>query len=143
MMKTRLAAFQFWRTSAGQVTLSLLTFMLVCVAWVFFRAPSLSQAVAMLADMVNVRDVWTRIAAGPSGVTAVGEGIRLGGTDYLIAFAGTALLLVLHWQLRNASLETAFQRIPATFRVGTLAIMLYLVLISMVGEDHAFIYFQF
>lgn len=53
ILKTKLAALDFWKTFPAQVFLSMVTFLLVCVAWVFFRAKETGRAFLILQAMAG------------------------------------------------------------------------------------------
>lgn len=112
-----------WQTTPAKLLLALVTFVLVCVAWVFFRATSFGQAFDIVGAMAG---------AGEGPVHAA----------YLGALVPIALLLTIHWRLRDTTLETVVERTPVGIRVAALSAML-LCLVLFPGIDRAFIYFQF
>lgn len=104
----------------------LMTYLLVCVAWVFFRAPDLATAFTLLKCMVG---------GGPNA-------LWLGDVS-----AATALLIVavtLAWQgaMRDRRLEDLLAHVPWPVRSAALAALILALCISR-GEGRAFIYFQF
>lgn len=116
-----------WQTSlGGQLALALLTYLLVCIAWVFFRARDFPSAFAL---------VRTMFAGGPNEVT-------LGGFAIARVVAVTVVLLGSHWLLKDSSLEQLAERTPPWARVLALGLMVIL-LVLVPGDDRAFIYFQF
>jgi D-alanyl-lipoteichoic acid acyltransferase DltB (MBOAT superfamily) len=120
-----------WRPRPGsiaQLPLALLTFLLVSVAWVFFRAHSLGQAFGIAA---------TLFGAGPRGAK------RLLGPESIVPSLGvTVTLLSVHWLMRDASIASIVSRIPWWGRSLALA-ALAIGILGLSGEDRAFIYFQF
>ncbi|MFQ5705460.1 MAG: MBOAT family O-acyltransferase [Gemmatimonadales bacterium] len=116
-----------WQTSAGgKLALALLTYVLVCVAWVFFRAREFPSAFAL---------VQTMFTGGPNEIT-------LGGFATARVVAITVILLGSHWLLKESSLEELAARTPPWARVLALSgILILLVLVP--GDNRAFIYFQF
>ena len=124
--KQRFADVAWLATAAARVGLAMLTFALVSVAWVFFRAVSFRDAAQLLRVM------------------AVGGDDRLDlGVNNVVYVAGiTAVLLGVHWWMRDSSLEVRWSAIPWWARSAVLAtILLSLALVP--GDDRAFIYFQF
>ncbi len=112
-----------WKTTPARVFLALLTFVLVCIAWVFFRATSFAQA---------FRIVGAMFGAGAGAVHL----------EYAAVLVPIGLLLAIHWSLRDTTLETAVERTAWPLRVIALSAMI-LCLVLFPGIDRAFIYFQF
>jgi alginate O-acetyltransferase complex protein AlgI len=107
--------------------LGLLTYVLVCVTWVFFRAKDFGTA-------------W-RILRGMAGVNAAARPILT--TPYVLAVAVVVPLIVgTHWLMRERTLESAVARVPAAVLAAALGLMAFLILASQ-GTGNAFIYFQF
>jgi D-alanyl-lipoteichoic acid acyltransferase DltB (MBOAT superfamily) len=116
-----------WRATAGaRLGAAAITFVLVCVAWVFFRATSFGQAFAILENM-----------AGLGGGPAVLHFINY----WLVAFTMAAILAA-HWALRDRSIEELAERTPWPVRSAALGAMIAAIVL-MQGQDRAFIYFQF
>lgn len=103
------------------------TFLLVCIAWVFFRAPSFAAASHILAAMVG-------LSRQASPLLYLNDLIAVG------VIVGAMLLV--QWQLRAVSLESVVARMPAALVAGLWSAMGVLILTSQ-GSDNAFIYFQF
>jgi alginate O-acetyltransferase complex protein AlgI len=115
--------WRIWRTRGSRILLALLTFVLVCFAWVFFRATSFSQAFRITTAMF-----------GAGG--GVSHAVLLAS---LIPVAG---LLLVHALLRDTTLEQVVER--AAWPIRTLALVAMLLsLLLFPGVDRAFIYFQF
>jgi len=127
-LRVRVVTSSFWRRSGGQLLLGAVTFALVCIAWVFFRAESFGQAFRIVTAMLGV-------APGPVEFGLTGDAI-------LVTRATMIALLLVHWGLRDTSLEAAAARCPWPVRALILAAMLCAIVTSP-GEDRAFIYFQF
>ena len=126
---THLAKWFVWRTLLGRLFLMLLTFALVNVAWVFFRANSLEQGIQLVLSM-----------AGLSGHAVTLSPI--GKFEMFICAFVVGFLLAIHWVLRDTTLEEAVNRCPMPVWVVANAIM-FVSIVTMPGEDRAFIYFQF
>ena len=107
--------------------LALLTFVVISITWVFFRAPNLAAAGALLRALFS--------ATGTGSVT-LGDHVPL----LLLTLVG---LLAWHWVSRDTSLEQRFSRWPVPMRATVIAVALLGTLYSGGGEQHAFIYFQF
>ncbi len=54
--RSAIARLRFWECRVGRIALALTTFFCVCLAWVFFRAPSLSRAWQMTCSMLAYDD---------------------------------------------------------------------------------------
>jgi D-alanyl-lipoteichoic acid acyltransferase DltB (MBOAT superfamily) len=116
----------------------LVTFSLVCLAWVFFRANSLSEALSILLkgsaawkDLFHVR-VWERLFFGGP--------LRF---EFLIGSASIGLLVFVHIVQERFSWIDILSKKPAWFRwsiyyAGVLAVLL----LGNFGT-RPFIYFQF
>lgn len=127
MGKKWFGALPVWRSPLVRVLLGLLTFALVCVAWVFFRADSFGQAFQVVQAMVGI---------------AAENAVALGGYEQGLVVAVLASIVCSHWWLRSRVLEDVVDRMPWWLRGGLLSLMLFAI-ITMPGEDRAFMYFQF
>lgn len=110
----------------GKVLISLFTYYLVCLAWVFFRAASFSDAATLIVKMFV------------GGV----DQLALGADKVAIVLVVTLGLLGSHWWLRDSSLEERWSQFRWPVRGLAIAAML-LLLVFTKGDDRAFIYFQF
>ncbi len=114
--------------SLGQMLVALLTFLLVCVAWVSFRADSIREAFTIMAALF--------------GFGATGTAPLLGRGSAALALGVTISLLSIHWLMRDTTLPAVVARVPWWARSLVLAAMLFGI-VGLAGEDRAFIYFQF
>jgi alginate O-acetyltransferase complex protein AlgI len=112
-----------WDTTLVRAGLALLTFALVCVAWVFFRAGTFAQAFRIVAAMFGDGHGATHVALAWSLVPV-------------------GCLLAIHGALRATTLEAVVERTPWPVRTTALAAMI-VSLFLFSGVDRAFIYFQF
>jgi len=110
----------------GRLGIGAATFTGVCLAWVFFRAANIGDAMHLLSTML------TPTRAG-SGLTAV---------DTAIVLVTISCMLAGQWWLRDSSLEQMTARTPWWLRALVLGALLLALLLSP-GENRAFIYFQF
>nr|WP_295924218.1 MBOAT family O-acyltransferase [uncultured Dyadobacter sp.] len=106
---------------------ALLTFFLVNVTWVFFRAPDFTQAIKMLLCMFGV------ITQGPK---------LLSTPDMLKVAIVTVGLLICHWNLRNTTVSSLVNRLP-WWIWGTAWTMMAVMIILTQKSSGSFIYFQF
>lgn len=114
-----------------QLALAFLTFLLVSVTWIFFRAQSIGDAVKI--------------------ISVLGGGLSGGSGSWLIQVArwhvGQVMLVltatfVLQFYLRDTDLEERYCALPLWVR-GPLLGLLLLAILAVPGDDRAFIYFQF
>ncbi len=126
-LKPRVGHLPLWRTLAGKLMLALLTYFLVNLTWVFFRAGDFAQAMRMLRSMLLV---------DTGGAPVLGT--------YLMLSAGltTAALLAAHWHMRHRALHQEVERLPAAVTGVLWGAMAFAIAITQGGSD-AFIYFQF
>ncbi len=107
--------------------LGLLTYALVNLTWVFFRAKDFTIAWQVLRGMVGMNAAAKPILA----------------TVYIAVVATIIPLLVaIHWYMRNRTLESALARVPPLVIGVAWGLMIFLIVISQ-GAGNAFIYFQF
>ncbi len=101
---------------------TLLTFALVCIGWVFFRAISLPDALHVLAGLLVWKGRWPLEPA-------------------LSALAGFSLLITLLEQ--RTSLADYFGRCPPILFASGLGLLLFCTEMFSPEASHSFIYFQF
>ncbi len=101
-----------------------LTFFQVLIAWVFFRATSISEAVHYISGMFNLTHLGT---------------IELYKVKYLLLIL---FLLTWEWALRSKEHGLAIPAWPMPWRWLTYSFFIWLILYFM-GEEQEFIYFQF
>jgi alginate O-acetyltransferase complex protein AlgI len=116
-----------WReTSWARAIAITVTFVLVTVAWVFFRASSFSQAFDCVEAMFGF-----------------GHGHRASPMiDYELVPFTIACIIGVHVWMRTRRIEDVVERTPWLVRSFALAAMLVAIVV-MQGQDRAFIYFQF
>lgn len=107
--------------------LGLLTWMLVNVTWVFFRAKAFGKAWMIFTGMVGAH-----ADAEPILSTML-------ITTTLLIVSG---IVAAHWWMRRRTLESALLQVPAAALAVGMGLMMFLVIIAQ-GNGSAFIYFQF
>lgn len=118
-----------WRLAEARglaVPGALVTYLLVCVAWVFFRAETFGAAGDLL-----------RAMARPSATFDL-----LPRSQAALAVAVIAFMLIGQWHLRRRSLEEWVAAVPWWTRSAALALLI-VALVLAPGDTRAFIYFQF
>lgn len=124
-----IAQWRFFKGHAGAILVVLITYLGVCVAWVFFRAKTLSRAGDMVAAMF--------------GLGTHAKGIGLAHHDFRLVAVVSMGFVLAHYLFRERTLEDIYRCMHWTVRAGLLAVLFVLILIGSSGEDRAFIYFQF
>jgi len=105
----------------------LLTYALVNIAWVFFRATTFSRAWTILKGMFGQND-----GAAPL--------VRTGGI--VMTFLIVVGVVLAHVLMRKRTLESVVARMPAAVVAIVWGVLAFLIVISQ-GGGSAFIYFQF
>jgi alginate O-acetyltransferase complex protein AlgI len=117
-----------WRPGpASLFALGMLTYLLVNITWVFFRAKDFTVASNMLTSMAG-------LAAKPVPMIAL--------LPMIYAVVIIAGILATHWAMRDKTVEIAVERTPAWLLTGMLGIMA-IAIVAEQGKGSAFIYFQF
>lgn len=127
VLTERLGHHRVFHAAPFKLLAAALTFLLVCVAWVFFRA----------ADFVQAWRILTSMVTSPPKAEPL-----LYLNDILPVGVILTALLIGHWRMRNTSLEAVVARTPAVALAIGWSGMAFATLISQ-GSDNAFIYFQF
>ena len=107
-----------------------LTFHLVVVAWVFFRAADAQQA-------------WAVFAGLGHGLGAALEIPGFSRTDLAIGAVGIAVVELVEWRHEHGGIQVALAARPRALRWGLYAAALVGTLFGGVFTSRQFIYFQF
>ena len=116
------------RKLTGRILSVVVTFLFVCLGWVFFNAVTLQHGLKIFTSLFNFHTL-----TGTHLVNRYEVGIIL---------LATSLMLILQWRMRNSSLEELVEKIPWWATSTALAVMTIL-LIMVHGEERVFIYVQF
>jgi alginate O-acetyltransferase complex protein AlgI len=126
-LKSRVGHWPIWERWLPRVGLALLTYFLVNLTWVFFRAQDFDTAWRLVSAMLlfdaggkPLLDTWPVYAT----------------------LATIGVMLVIHWTMRARELHAEVQRLPAWLVGLAWGGMLFLIAITQ-SESDAFIYFQF
>jgi len=112
---------------ASILGLALLTFLLVNITWVFFRAKTFTGASTMLQSMAG-------LAEKPIPMIAL--------LPMIYAMVIISAIVGTHWWMRDKTLEIAVERTPS-WLVGAILAVMAIAILSEQGKGSAFIYFQF
>lgn len=119
---------QIWFRSVWfKAAMALVTYVLINVTWVFFRAGSFNGAANYLASMFGA-------SSAPERVLYLNE--------VLPAAVVVAGMVLTHWRMRDTTMEEVVAKTPSWLIGTVLALMLFMLVITQ-GSDSAFIYFQF
>ena len=114
-------------TYAWKMSMGVLTYLLVDITWVFFRAQDFSTAWRLIVSMFG---------GHPDGAAVL-------PTIYIVETVVVMFVLLwLHGNMRERKLEDIVARFPAWFVGAVWALMLFAIIITQ-GSGDAFIYFQF
>jgi alginate O-acetyltransferase complex protein AlgI len=116
------------RSWMGKLGLGLLTYFLVNLTWVFFRAADFPEAWRLIRSMF--------------GFAGADAGTPLPTLYILFVSFSTVALVTAHWLMRDRTLEEAAEAAPPWLLTGALAAMAFLIITTQ-GAGDAFIYFQF
>ena len=114
--------------SNGNFIQALLTFLLICVTWVFFRSPTFGEA-------------WTLLGSMSGQIPPAGPPL-LATVDIIKVMVVIGLMLIFHWMLRNTTILKTAAKMP-WWQVGIVWSVLLILIVLSQGTSKAFIYFQF
>jgi D-alanyl-lipoteichoic acid acyltransferase DltB (MBOAT superfamily) len=125
--RTWLHRLALWRTLPGKAALWALTFFLLTFTLIFFRAQNFDHATSIAASMFALGRSYTS---------------HLSDADLLFALVPLEAIIVVHFLLRDSTLEEAIAAVP--WWSWSIALGLMLAGIALVpGTPDDFIYFQF
>ena len=125
--RQRLGGLRVASSPAARFALGLLTYFLVNLTWVFFRAQDFSTARRMIRSMLFLES---------------GGELVLGSFLVIVVSVVTIAMLLVHWTMRDRRLEEVVARTPWWLTACVLAGMIFSIIITQ-GSGDAFIYFQF
>lgn len=125
LLRSRFAAYR--PGPIAFLLMGLLTYALVNLTWVFFRAGTFEKAWSVLSGMFGLNSSTEPILAVAH---LIAVGVIVGG------------ILIVHWRMRGRTLESLVSATPAPVIAAVWAVMLFSVIIEQ-GTGSAFIYFQF
>ncbi len=108
--------------------LGLLTYFLVNITWVFFRADDIETSTTIISSMFGFAPADAKT---PLPIIYIIEVVTV-----------IVLLVAAHWAMRNTTLEEVYEKMPRWLITISLTLMAFAVIITQ-GSGNAFIYFQF
>lgn len=126
-LKAHLGGRAIWSRLPMHVFLAVVTYFLVNITWVFFRARDFDTAWRMIVTMLTFDT----------------DGRKVLPTVHIVETLLTiGAMLLVHWSMRERKLDEVVGRMPAWFTGVVWGALLTLIIITQGGSD-AFIYFQF
>jgi alginate O-acetyltransferase complex protein AlgI len=116
-----------------------LTFAAVCVAWIFFRATSVTEAWMILTHLTDDAGRWTE----PSFWAGVQSALRVTTTELAVLVASLAVLVGVDLVSESTDPWRAIERFPVGLRWSLYLALALTVLNLGVVKTVPFIYFQF
>ena len=126
LLRAKIGPRRTFERSGVRLLLALLTYLLVTLTWVFFRAADLQSALGMVASMLSFGS---------------GQAV-LPYRDYVLVGLPIGSMLLIQAYMRERRLEDVVARAPAWLTGFGVAAMALLTIITQ-GSNDAFIYFQF
>jgi len=107
---------------------ALITYLLVNITWVFFRAEDFAESTRLISSMFGFAPMDAKTPLP---------------TLYIIeVIVVMSLLIAAHWLMRNTTLESVYAKLPKWLVTTMLSLMIFTIIITQ-GSGDAFIYFQF
>jgi len=128
LQRSQLRRLSVWSSPLGKFLVWLLTMLLCCVAFVFYRSGTLQQS-------------WSLLTAMAGGTTSDSV-FELGDYDLLVTAVVLDTLIVAHWLRRNTRLEDVLARTPWWVTGICLALLLFAITVSL-GTAQNFLYFNY
>jgi D-alanyl-lipoteichoic acid acyltransferase DltB (MBOAT superfamily) len=125
----RLKKYRFYKPIAW-----LTTFLLVCFAWIFFRASSLPNAFEYIVSLFTNYSLPLNIKTAPKGFA-----LGFGNASYVISIIAVFVLFFIEFKT-PPRLHTAIKSVND---VSFIVIILSLIMLFGVFQKNSFIYFQF
>ncbi|MBX9695671.1 MAG: MBOAT family protein [Cyanobacteria bacterium] len=122
----------------GKAFSILLTFHVVCIGWVLFRAETASSAMAILSKMLTFADV----ASGKSMVAMLLPSINY-PLIYSAIYLVLPLLAVAHVGMEWLDRSRLVERSPWALKAAWCFILMFLIMVFSPDKSPRFIYFQF
>ena len=126
-LTARFGGHAVWNRWLVRLALALLTYFLINITWVFFRAQDFATAWRLIDTMLTLNFEGKKV---------------LWNIEILTVSIVTLAMLATHWFMRNRRLDEVVGTAPRWLIGCTWGIMLWAIVTTQGGSD-AFIYFQF
>jgi alginate O-acetyltransferase complex protein AlgI len=127
LLRERAPKSELYNTLWFKVAMALVTYFLVNITWVFFRAQSLEGAASMLTSMFSLQPGAQKV---------------LYWNEILPVVVIISAMVASHWHMRLSSIDKLVAASPRWAVGAAWTFMLFSLVITQ-GSDSAFIYFQF
>lgn len=128
---------------------TLITFMLTCFAWIFFRANTLQDALYIIKNMVvgtgqTIAALFLNKPGIVSSLLGIKNGYGLSRVEIIIGLLSILFLYTVHIIDEYYDIKISFDKKPLVFRWSCyLGIILCIICFGAFGGAEQFIYFQF
>ena len=127
VVMSSMVPFPVGRKTMAGFPAALLTFLLICVTWVFFRSATFEGAWTLL------RSMFGQVQGAPAILTTM---------DIIKVAVVITFMLAFHWFMRNTTVLKTTAKMPWWVLGIAWSVLLILIILSQ-GTSKAFIYFQF
>lgn len=115
------------------------TFLLICFAWIFFRAKDISDALYIISHIITGFGNCLNASVIKESISGLG----LSRNEFYIAIASIGFMEFVHLVQRHGSIRHMLRDKPAWFRWSLYYAMLFGIIFFGVFRETQFIYFQF
>lgn len=119
---------------------AIITFILVCFAWIFFRANSVRDSIYIASNLFNGSELW----GDNQYIYYVLNGLGLQLVELFIVVFCILLLMIIEFFSRKQNIHETLNRKPLALRFAVYYLLCVLILtVGVFSSGSAFIYFQF
>ncbi|MEL6252026.1 MAG: MBOAT family O-acyltransferase [Bacteroidota bacterium] len=128
-----------------------IVFTLVCFAWIFFRANSISDAFYIIghmgtgvgADLFAIWDSISQLQLSVEITTASGAGLGLNLWQFILAVSGIVFMCTTEYLISLPTIKHRYYGLPVVVKWAIYYVLIYSILFFRSFESSEFIYFQF
>ncbi len=110
------------------------TFYIVCMTWVFFRAGSFSDAFYVISQVTSYIPDFSLVSGAFSSIPS---------SRLIISIGAIIILFVVDFFCRGSDFKTAVGKLPAPARIISYGLLLAVIVLFGAYDNKSFIYFQF
>lgn len=123
-----------------KIIMASITFLLVVLGWVFFRAEKLSDAVHIV---TSVPDITLKGLSSIASIEGVAQALGSSATEIAILIFSIFIMEAVHFLRRDPDLYKKVNRTPIYFKWPAYYFLILLIVFFGVFDAQEFIYFQF